>query len=366
MFEPDRTHGAFEDGALIGAAQVSSRTMALPGVGQTPVAAVTGVGVAPGHRRRGVLSALMRAQLHALHEAGAEPVAALWASEGEIYGRFGYGLAARHAELALPADAAFRPGVDTGDARVRELPRDEAVPLLAKVYDEVAARRVGWLGRTEAAWAMQLADEEHVRERRSRYRFAVHPEGYAVYRAEASWGARGPQSTLHVRELAATTPVGYAALWRYLLDVDLVAEVRWYVAAVDEPVVHLLANPRAALCRLADSLWVRLVDVPRALASRRYATRLDTVFEVTDELCPWNAGRWRLVVDAGGRAEVSRTDHDPHLLLDAAYLGAAYLGGTRLVTLAGAQRVRERVPGALAAASLAFTDEREPHCPEVF
>ena len=87
---------------------------------------------------------------------------------------------------------------------------------------------------------------------------------------------------------------------------------------------------------------------------------------MTDELCPWNAGRWRLVVDAGGRAEVSRTDHDPHLLLDAADLGAAYLGGTRLVTLAGAQQVRERVPGALAATSLAFADEREPHCAELF
>src|SRR5438067_1312561 len=98
MFEPDRTHGAFEDGALIGAAQVSSRTMALPGVGQTPVAAVTDVGVAPGHRRRGVLSALMRAQLHTLHDTGAEPVAALWASEGQIYGRFGYGVAARDAK----------------------------------------------------------------------------------------------------------------------------------------------------------------------------------------------------------------------------------------------------------------------------
>ncbi|GDY32366.1 GNAT family N-acetyltransferase [Gandjariella thermophila] len=366
LFEPERTHGAFQAGEMIGAAQVCTRSMTLPGVGPQPVAAVTGVAVAPGHRRRGVLTALMRAQLTALHEAGGEPVAVLWSSESEIYGRFGYGLAAGHARLAVPAGAAFRPGVPTSPAPVREMSREDALPLLAKVYDEAAAGRVGHLTRSPAAWAAQLADEEYLRDGCTSYRFAVHPEGYAVYRAKPAWGDRGPDGQLRVREMVATTPAGYAATWRYLLDVDLIAELRWEVAAVDEPLVHLLANARAAVMRVSDALWVRPVDVPRALALRGYAATVDLVFEVADEFCPWNAGRWRLAVDGDGRAEVSRTDRAPDLALDVADLGAAYLGGTTLATLAAAGRVRERVPGALAAATRAFAGDRPPHCAEIF
>jgi predicted acetyltransferase len=366
LFEPDRTHGAFGDAELIGTAAVSSRTMTLPGVGPQPIAAVTAVAVAPGHRRRGVLTALMRAQLRTLHESGDEPIAALWASEGAIYGRFGYGVAARNGRLAVPSREPFRPGLVTAEERVRELPREDALPLLSKVYDEAAAHRVGWLTRSSANWDGQLADEEHVRDGYSRYRFAVHPEAYAVYRARSGWGDRGPEGALRVREVVATSPAGYAAMWRYLLDVDLVTAVNWRVAAEDEPLVHLLANPRAALLGVSDSLWVRPVDLPRALALRRYAAPADVVFEVADGFCPWNAGRWRLVVDAEGRAEVSRTAEAPHLVLDVADLGAAYLGGTRLSTLAAAGRVAERVPGALAAASRAFAEDRPPHCPEIF
>jgi predicted acetyltransferase len=293
-------------------------------------------------------------------------VAALWASEGAIYGRFGYGLAAQHARLAAPAREAFRPDVVVGADRVRELPRDDALPLLAKVYEQAAAQRVGWLTRTPAAWARQLADDEYLRNGYTGYRFAVHPEGYAVYRAKQGWGDRGPEGELQVREVAATSPVGYAALWRYLLDVDLVTEVRWAVAATDEPLVHLLANPTAATMRVSDALWVRLVDLPRALALRRYAAPVDVVFAVTDPFCPWNTGRWRLAVDRDGHGSVHRTDRAPHLALDVTDLGAAYLGGTRLTTLAAAGRVDERVPGALAAATRAFADDRPPHCAEVF
>lgn len=364
--QPERAHGVFDGDELIGGCGVLTLRMTLPRTGPQPVAAVTAVCIAPGHRRRGGLRRLMRAQLHGLHESGAEAVATLWASEGGIYGRFGYGLAAYTVDQSLPRGARFRSVVDIGADRVRELSREQALPLLRELYEKVAPRQVGWLTRAESSWQRWFADPEYVRQGFSALRFAVHPEGYAVYRTKAARQARGPAFELKLHELVAATPVARAALWRYLLDVDFVGTVDYRMSAVDEPVVHLLADPRAAVRTASDSLWVRLVDLDRALVARGYAAPLDTVLEVTDEFCPWNAGRWRLVVDDGGRALVGRTDAEPLLALDVADLGAAFLGGTTLATLAAAQRVREYSPGALRAASQAFLGEHEPHCPEIF
>ncbi|WP_223198511.1 GNAT family N-acetyltransferase [Solihabitans fulvus] len=365
VFEPDRFHLTFDGAELIGSAGVLSREMTFPGNMSRPVAGVTAVTVAPGHRRRGVLTGLMRTQLHGLHEAGAEPVAVLWASEAGIYGRFGYGPAAQQCELALPRGAAFHSTVDLGEDRVREVPREDAYPSLTKIFARVAPTRTGWLSRGESDWKIHFGDEPHHREGASSLRFALHSNGYVVYRAKENWTDRGPRNELLVQELVAETPQAYAALYRYLLDFDLVGEVKLTVAP-DEPVVHLLTDPRAALRRNTDSLWVRLVDLDRALPQRTYSSGVDTVLEVTDEFCPWNAGRWRLTVDDSGSARVSRTEDAADLALGITELGAAFLGGTRLTTLAGAQRVREYTPGAVAALSRSFAGDTEPHCPEVF
>jgi predicted acetyltransferase len=152
---------------------------------------------------------------------------------------------------------------------------------------------------------------------------------------------------------------------RYLLDIDLVGEVVLRLG-VDDPLVHMLADSRAAVRTVFDALWVRVVDVDRALMARRFLVPLDLVLDVADERCPWNAGRWRLVAGQDGRAEVTRTDAPADLALDVAALGAAFLGGTRLTTLASTGRVREYRPGALAQASLAFLHDEEPRCLELF
>lgn len=364
LFEPERSLGVFDGDELIGGGVVQTREMTLPGSGPRPVAAVSSVGVKPGHRRRGVLTRLMRAQLEGLHDGGREAVAALWASEAGIYGRFGYGLAAEFTRLSVPKNAAFRRGVSTGDARVLEVPRDEAMPHLKALYEELRPTRTGWLSRTEPFWAHQFADEERDRGGLSSYRWVKHPDGYAVYRVKQDWQDRGPRNELHVREIAARTPEAYAALYRYLLDVDLIGELKFFTAS-DDPITHLLDDPRLALRGRSDSLWVRLVDVDRALAQRRYGSDVDLVLEVADDFCPWNAGRVRLTVK-GGEATAQRVEDAPDVELDVQALGAAYLGGTRLATLARAQRVREVTPGAVAALSHAFLGEHEPHCPEVF
>ncbi|MGM1057855.1 GNAT family N-acetyltransferase [Saccharothrix sp. Mg75] len=364
LFEPERHHGVFDGDELIGGGGVQSREVTVPGAGPVPVAAVTSVGVRPGHRRRGVLTRVMTAQLHGLHEEGREAVALLWASEAGIYGRFGYGQAAEFTRLSVPRGAAFRRDVRTGDGRVREVGRDEAMPVLDALYQELRPTRPGWLSRTGANWAHQLADEERDRGGLTAYRYALHPDGYVVYRVKHDWQDRGPRNEVHVRELVARTDEAFAALYRYLLDLDMVGELKFYTAP-DDPVTHLLADPRLALRGRADSLWARLVDVDRALAARRYSSDVDLVLEVEDAFCPWNAGRVRFTAE-GGAATVERVTADPDVRLDAQALGAAYLGGTRLAVLARAQQVHEVTPGAVRALSHAFLGEREPHCPEVF
>lgn len=364
VYEPRRAHGVFDGSTMIGSGQLLSRTMTLPGTGPTPVAGVTSIAVAPGQRRRGVLSTVMRAQLTMLHE-GAEPLAILWASEGAIYGRFGYGVASQWTRYHVPRGSAFRDGVDVGHDRVTEVSRDEALPVIRDLYDKVAPTQVGMLGRTDSSWTFHLTDTDFTRRGQTAYRFAVHPEGYAIYRVRFNWEDRGPRSELNVYELVANTPRAYAALCRYLLDFDLIGEMVLR-RPVDEPIVHLLADPRAALRSVFDALWVRLVDVDRALPARTYAVPLDVVLEVHDPFCPWNAGRWRLVVGADGHAEMRRTDAEADLALGVDDLGAAFLGGTRLTSLAAAGRVQEARPGAVARMSLAFLHDREPGCVELF
>ncbi len=365
VFEPERTHCVFDGDELIGAGEILTRKVTLPGAGPSPVAAVTSVGVAPGHRRRGALTRVMRAQLHGLHEAGAEPIAALWASEGLIYGRFGYGLAAQFLRGKVAKGSSFRPGTELEGARVREVPREQAIPLIKAIYEKEAPLRVGALDRPEGAWKFWLDDPEERRKGASSLRFAMLPDGYAIYSVKQEWSEEGPCGTLNLVELVATTPQTYAALHRFLLDYDLISTVEMYTA-VDEPLMHLLADPRKLSRSVGDSLWIRLVDVDRALVARRYSAPADLVFGVQDDFCPWNTGNWRLVADADGNADVTSTDAAPDLELTAADLGAIFLGGTRPSTLAAAGRIRQLTAGAISRATAAFATDREPSCLETF
>jgi predicted acetyltransferase len=248
---------------------------------------------------------------------------------------------------------------------VLQLPRAEALVHVGTIYEQAVGLRPGLLDRDDEAWDQLLADTESLREGRSAFRFAVHPDGYAVFRTRPAWGDRGAAGALHVHEQVAITPVAAAALWRHLLDHDLIATVHAEVA-LDDPLLHLLTDPRQAVGKHHDGLWVRLVDVDRALAQRTYPTAVDTVVELTDSFCPWNAGRWRVTAAADGPARVARTTDPPDLALDVADLGAAYLGGPTLLALADAGRVRELTAGSLVPASRAFGADRAPFCPETF
>ncbi|MFB9909331.1 GNAT family N-acetyltransferase [Allokutzneria oryzae] len=366
LFDLRRFHGAFDGDEMIGGAGILSKNMTLPGTGMRPVAAVTAVGTTPDNRRRGVLTGLMRAQLDQLHNDAAEPIATLWCSEAGIYGRFGYGLATTRFFTTVPRGATFMSTVDCGSDRVRELPREAALVAFKEVYNRVAPRRIGWLSRTDASWEQWYLDDEQQRGRYSPMRFAVHPNAYAAYRVRSNWTISGPRHELVAHEIVSADPVSHAAIWRYLLDIDLIGEMKYDNLAMDDPLPHMLVDYRAADRRIGDALWIRLVDVDRALTERRYSAPAALVVELTDAFCPWNAGRWRLTVDADGVAQVRRTESSPDLAMDVADLGALFLGGTSAVALAGAGRVKEVEPGSLVRLAMAFATEHQPSCAELF
>ena len=348
------TMGVFDGSEMIGGAGHYDTAMTLPDDRRARLAGVTLVGVKPGHRRRGVLTSLMREQLDDLRRADV-PLAALYASEGGIYGRYGYGVATAENHLALPSNARFRPDVEIDERPVREVPRERALPVVQEQHARIAPGRAGWIERGDGAWT-ELELMRQSRRGGPPSRYALHPEGHVIYRPIQRWTERGPDYQLEITHLMAETPRAYAALWRYLLEFDLVREIWWRKAAVDEAIVRMLADPRAAEQRIVDGLWLRLIDVPAALAARGVVS--DVVVEVSDSFCSWNEGRWRL----DGQASTAPAQ----LALDVADLAAAYLGGTTLLQLAAAGRVRELEAGALTAASRALATDLPPSCPDAF
>ena len=193
VLEHDRTHVVLDGDEIVGTAGILSREITLPGDVLASVGAVTVVTVKPGHRRRGVASLLMKTQLDTMHESG-EAIAILWASEGSIYRRFGYGeLATSINRMTMPTRMAFHPGVSVSGARIRQVTREEALPFMREVHDRVRRTRVGWLSRADETWNVQLADREVDREGLTSYRYCVHPEGYVVFRVKGDRSPRGPQ-----------------------------------------------------------------------------------------------------------------------------------------------------------------------------
>lgn len=364
LFDPERAHGVFAGSELVGGGEHLCSRIALPGGVDFPLAAVTSVGVRPGHRRQGVLTELMRAQLESLRGSD-EPLAGLVSSEGGIYGRFGYGVSTRDGVLTAPRGSRFRSTVDIDPRPVRELGLASGEAFATELCGPLWTQRPGWLAH-DANWRNRVRNQHAFQWGAGKLRCAAHPDGYVFYRPKPAWSPEGPEYGLRVVELVARTPAAYAALWRYLLDTDLVAQVTWPRAAVDEPLLTMLENPRSAELRVLDGLWLRPVDLDRVLVARQYSAPCEVVLDVTDAFCPWNAGRWRLRAGVDGVAEVERTSSEPDLALDVSDLAAAYLGGTSLATLAAAGRVGAHAPEALGAATRAFATERAPHCPRNF
>jgi predicted acetyltransferase len=358
----ERMLAAWDGEEVVGGAGAFPFELSVPGGRSVRAGGVTIVGVLPTHRRRGVLTALMRAQLDDLHARG-EPVAYLWASEGTIYGRFGYGVASLQLELDVPRERTAY-ALPLGEyGRVRLVGREEALTAFPELYEQQFGQRPGMFARTPDWWAERTLPAEPPGPPRQHVLLEVEdrPEAYAVYQVHQSWEHGSSTGHVEVQEAVAAGPRALAAIWRYLLDLDWTSRIRAGMLPVDHPLVLLLAEPRRAGLHVGDALWVRLVDVGEALSARGYASDEELVLDVRDAFCPWNEGRWRL---AGGRAE--RTDGAPALRLDVTALAGAYLGGCTFRQLADALRVEELEPGAVERADRVFRVGRAPWCPEIF
>jgi len=358
----DRVLAAWDGGAAVGTAASYPFELTVPG-GVAGAAGVTWVGVHPSHRRRGILTELMRRQLEDVRERG-EPIAILWASEAPIYGRFGYGIAAP--ETFMDAErAAFALRDDPGPrGSVRLVTADEAAEILPPLYDSVRRERPGSLARSGAWWTdYLLPDPEHWRDGHGPKFFALleidgEPVGYALYRFKEKWEEHTPRGELRVVEAFATTPAATAELWRFLFGIDLVGRVK--AGRVDSTLPLMVTDPRRLHLFFAEGLWLRLVDVEAALRARSYGASEPGVLEVEDELFPRNAGRWTVGPEPG------TTDADADVALHVGDLASAYLGAFAFERLAAAGRVRELRPGGLARATALFTTPIPPWCPEGF
>jgi predicted acetyltransferase len=307
---------------------------------------------------------MMDAQLRDVHERG-EPIAALWASEETIYGRFGYGIASWQGDMKLKREWTSFAQPFERRGRVRLVTQEEAFALFPPVWEALMRERPGVFRRTKEWWEdrrLRMPDEEKANPKR----FVVleldgSVQAYAMYRQFPDWDGHVTSARLEVVEAVGATPQATAEIWRFLLDIDWYATIETSLLPPDHPLFLLLANPRRLAYRVGDGLWVRLVDVGAALSGRAYAGDGSVVFEVRDAVCPWNEGRWKL---EGGAA--ARTEKAAELELDVAALGSAYLGAVPFAQLRDALRLEEKVEGAVARADALFGWRPLPWCPEIF
>jgi predicted acetyltransferase len=360
LLELDRQLVAVDGPELVGAAGALSFDLTVPGGDPLPTAGVTWVSVSGTHRRRGILRRLMARQLDDLAERG-DPLAALTASESVIYGRFGYGVATFRTKLVVESRrVAFR--TDLGaDALVRYADPSTARKVLPVIYERLRGRQPGTVTRNDKWWDFLFLDHASRRGAATALFHAVHPDGYVSYRVEEGRVGGFLANRVLVRELVALTPEAYASLWRFLLGLDLADDVEWTRASQAEPLRWMVDDPRRVRTEFVDDdVWLRLIDVERACAGRRYATDDRLVVDVVDEFRPATSGRYEIAGSPDG-AECRRTTAEPDLAMTIADLGSLYLGGVAASSLAQARRIEERVSGAVRRADAFFASDPAPH-----
>jgi predicted acetyltransferase len=363
----ERTRAAFDGNDLIGTLGCLPYGLAVPG-GSLPMAGTTMITVQQTHRRRGALRAMMADHFADVRSAR-EPLAGLWASESSIYGRFGFGVATERHEMEFDAGAVDLLGLgDSGQVRLVE--PDEAATVLPPIYDKLAASRPGLLSRSDPYWKWRiLYDPDEWREGSSARRYLVYrgadgDEGYVSYRQKEKWEGFLASGEVRVVEMVATTPAAHDGLWRYLADIDLFPRVKYWNQPIDDELAWRVDDPRRVVRKVWDAMWVRVLDVPTALAGRSYAIDGSIRIGLSDDVLPDNAGTYE-ITSAAGESTCIRVDAEPDLRMNADALGAIYLGGQRLGPLARAGRLRG-TGEAIRKADGFFAWDPAPWCAEVF
>jgi len=363
----ERMLAAFDGEAIVGGAGAFPFRLSVPGA-ELPCAGVTVVGVLPTHRRRGILGRMMRTQLEDVRERG-EPLAALWASEETIYGRFGYGLASQAAMIrATRAQAALHRDLPGPTGTVRLVGHDEALEALPRIYERVRRQTPGFPSRSRAWWELRTLDDRPERRRgagelnRALLEIDGRPAGYATYRIRFEFEDATNKSRVHVIEALGDSPRATREVWRFLLSIDWVEEIRCDILPPDHALFLLVERPNSLHWKVFDGLWLRLVDVGAALSARSLAGEGRVTLDVAaDPLLPDNGGIWTV---ESGAADRSRRRAD--VRLDVQALASAYLGGLTFAELARADRVEEVARGGIARADALFRVDAKPWCPEIF
>ena len=354
---PERSLAAFDDGEIVGGAEWFPTDMVVPG-GMLSMAGVSGVGVLPTHRRRGLLTRLMDRQLTEFREAGI-PLAGLFPSESVIYGRFGYGVASFCEEWSVERQHASYAEPFETKGRLRFAATEEVRGVFPEIERRAVAARPGAFPRPGADRDIMLADPELIRGGASALFHVVYEsdgraEGFVTYRLK--------DETVLVSTFMAVTDDAHAALWRYCFDIDLRKTTEARHRPVDDPLPWMLADPDRLKREVRNGLWLRLVDVAQALAGRSYSRDGGLVLGIVDSFCPWNEGPFELEA-SGSEAECRRSMKSPDMVLSAAELAAGYLGTETFSTLAHAGRVEESTPGALDRADAMFAHRPRPWSP---
>jgi len=330
-------------------------------------AGLSGVSVHPEHRRRGLLTAMIAAHLERCAEHG-EPLSVLNASEPAIYGRYGYGMASRRVRVAVPRGAALREVPGTGDVvvhidhAVQERYLDAVMHVQENAAHQVGLVRPGWISwETPNIAAEHFRDPATARDGAETLRLMIaeragEPVGFAFFRRKADWAQGGsPRGEVFAGPMAYTDSAAAHAIWSRLVDLDLMVTTYATHLSLDDPLFGQLVDQRAAAPTISDGLWLRIIDLPRALAARQYAAPVDVVLDVTDSSIPANAGRWHLRAEAfADGADIARTTAAPDIQLDIQELGAIYLGGTNLAALVASGLAEARTAGILARTATAF------------
>ena len=370
--EKERFFTALDGDRMVATSGVFTLRLRVPG-GELPAGGVTWVSVLPSHRRRGLMRGMMRLMIDDCRSRG-EPIAILWAAEGAIYQRFGFGLATFSLNLEAESLSVGFAREWEAEGACRLIAAGDGLDLVTPVYEAARLQRAGFLARTPDWWLgiLPLAAKDSTGGEAKRlvvYETDDGPEAYAVYKTKVEWNVRGPSGVLRVEEAIGATARGTREIWRFLLNVDLMRTLKTSRLPADHALFHLAAEPRRLGTSVGDGLWLRMVDVVAALEGRTYGPdgtaggRL--TFDLRDEYCPWNAGRWTVDVEAG-RAHVTRSDEPADIALDAADLGAMFLGGVGATALGLAGRVVELRSGSLALADRLFQTGLLPWCPQEF
>jgi predicted acetyltransferase len=367
LLPAERLHAVLDDGEIVAGAGAFPFSLTVPG-GELPCAGVTIVGVLPSHRRRGLLRRMMDAQLRDIRERG-EPIAALWASEETIYGRFGYGLASLSHNIDAERRTVSVSRELPRDGSVRLVTHDEALAVFPRLYGRVARTRPGMIVRSRDWWALRRLDDRPEQRRGAGQLVCAllerggKPVGYALYRLFQEGST--PETwtkTIRVVEAVGVDDAATRDIWRFLFEIDWIDRLAAYLLPVDHPLPLLVDRINKLHLAVWDALWLRVVDVPAALVGRGYGSPGPITIEVvSDPHFPDNTGSWTL---AEGEVRRGRRRPDVRLPVDA--LGSAFLGGISFAALARAGRVEEGARGGIERADAAFRAPAAPWCAEIF